>query len=133
MKPLDLRRCKKTSLPWLWILVGALVVVHGCTTTKRTAQLVVDHHVGMVRGAVDIVTGEAEAREKRLAQLRTKLEESRAALSAEQDPQRSLELLKQHIVLQDALIAELLHAQGHHHGCEHAKSDADKKQGEHEH
>lgn len=97
-------------------------------------QLVAEHHVGMARGTVDIINGEAAATEKRVAKLQRKLLESRATLAAEQDPQRSLELLKQHVALQDALLAELLQAHGHHHGSQHGNSgDSTEDEGGHEH
>lgn len=104
--------------PRLGVLLALVLALGACTTTKRTAQLVIDHHVGMARGAWDIVSGKAEEREQRMAKLQVDLEQSRTALATETDPSSQLELLKQHVVLQDALIAELLQ-QGHaHHGGE---------------
>ena len=49
------------------------------------------------------------ARARRVAQLLADLENSRAAVCAEQDQARLLELMKQQVALQDALLAELLH------------------------
>ena len=88
----------------------------GCTTTRRAANLVIEHHVGMARSAVELVTGEAEAREGRIAKLRADLEESRQALEAERDANRQVSLLERHVALQDAMIAELEAAPGHTHG-----------------
>lgn len=86
-----------------WLLTLMAVILTACATTKRAAQLV-------------IVSGKAEEREQRAAKLQADLEQSRTALAAESDPSRQLELLKQHVALQDALISELLQ-QGHgHHG-----------------
>ena len=114
---------------WFFILLGAPLVVGGCTTTKRDVDLVVDHHVGMARGAIDIMSGEAEAREQRVAKLRADLEASQTALAAEQDQGRLIELLKQHVALQDALIADLLQGHGHHHtGPQQAATDSSKRQ-----
>lgn len=48
------------------------------------------------------------ARARRLAQLVADIENSRAALSAERDQGHLLELMKQHVSLQDALVDELL-------------------------
>jgi hypothetical protein len=113
------------------------MVVGACTTTKRAAQLVVDHHVGMARGAIDIMSGEAEAREQRVAKLQADLEASRSALAAEQDQGRLVELLRQHAALQDALVAELLDNHGHHHaghrGGGHQQAQAETKSESPEH
>lgn len=49
------------------------------------------------------------AREQRVAKLHADLQTSRAALTAEQDPGRLIQLLKQQVALQDALLDELLH------------------------
>ena len=98
-------------------LVSALVfslVLGACTTTRRAARLVVDHHVGMARGAMDILSGAAEAREQRVTKLSEELEASRQAIAEEQDQERLVNLLRQHLTLQDALLAELLPAQHHH-------------------
>lgn len=114
-------------------MVGVLTV-SACTTTKRVSQLVIDHHVGMVRGAVDVVTGKAEERAERIAKLRADLEASRAALAAEEDPARVLDLLKAHVQIQDALLAELLHGHrgmGHHHTS--AADAVDGEAGRHDH
>lgn len=112
-------RVRRTD--WLWrrswataVAVGLLAT--GCTTTRRATELVVDHHVGMVRGAFDIVSGAAEEREQRLASLREQMEANRAALDVEQDQGRAVQLLKEHVALQDEMIAELLHGSGGHHG-----------------
>lgn len=88
-----------------------------CATTQRAAQLVVDHHVGMVRGAYDVLTGEAEGREQRRAQLQAELDASLNALATAEDQGQIVDLLRGHVVLQDKLIEELLQ-QGHgsHHG-----------------
>ena len=88
----------------------------GCTTTRRAANLVIEHHVGMARSAAELVTGEAEAREGRIAKLRADLEESRQALEAERDADRRVALLERHVALQDAMIGELEAAPGHAHG-----------------
>ena len=97
------------------VLAATLVA---CTTTKRAVELVVDHHVGMVRGAWDIVSGEAEAQEQRIATVRADLEQSGALLAAEQDQDRLVAQLRQHAALQDALLAELLQGHGGHgHQC----------------
>lgn len=98
------------------LLTLALTVTSGCATSKRAAQLVVDHHVGMARGALDIINGEAEAREQRVARLRAEIDANSTALAAEQDRDRLVDLLKQHVALQDAVVAELLQGSGHHGG-----------------
>lgn len=100
----------------------------GCATTERAVRLVVDHHVGMARGAMDVLSGEAEAREQRVARLQADLSANRTALAAEQDQNRVLELLKQHVSLQDALIAELAPAGGHQHGSQHADAHQNAEQ-----
>jgi hypothetical protein len=100
----------------------------GCATTERAVRLVVDHHVGMARGAMDVLSGEAEAREQRIAKLQVALSATRTALAAEQDQNRMLELLKQHVSLQDALIAELAPAGGHQHGSQHADAHQNAEQ-----
>lgn len=109
---------------WLIIFVVLLIGLAGCTTTERAARMVVDHHVGMVQGAWDIMNGEAEAREQRVAKLQADLETSRAAISAEPDQTRLLDLLKQHVVLQDALVAELMQGHGHHGAHQQAKAQS---------
>jgi len=112
-------------------VVGAVLLLAGaagCTTARRASYLVVDHHLGMVHGAMDIMSGEAEARDERIGKLRSDLEASRAALATEQDQDRAIELLSQHVALQDALLAEMLGSHGQH-GCgghkrgEHAESE----------
>lgn len=121
-----------------WGLTAALalsVALGACTTTRRTAQLVIDHHVGMARGGWDILTGKAEEREQRAAKLQADLEQSRAALATESDLTRQVELLRQHVALQDALISELLQ-QGHgQHGGGHqqAKTENSGEPTTHEH
>ncbi len=112
----------RANLVRMGMLFSALLAVpmalSGCTTAKRAAHLVVDHHVGMAQGAADIMSGEAEAREQRLAKLRADLEASQSALALEQDQGRLVELLKQHVALQDALVAEILPVHGGHgHQC----------------
>ena len=52
------------------------------------------------------------AREQRVARLQADLESSRMALSAELKEARVLELFKQHLALQDTLVAEILRARG---------------------
>ncbi|MBI4518078.1 MAG: hypothetical protein HY699_19920 [Deltaproteobacteria bacterium] len=122
-------------------LVGALSL-SGCATTKRAVYLVVDHHVGMARGAFDILNGEAEAREQRVTKLQADLKQSRAALQAEQDQDRLLAQLRQHVALQDALVAEMVpghgghayHCGGHQQG--HAESEGEtpnEQQERHQH
>jgi len=106
--------------PWFAAAVAGAVAVTACTTTKRAARLVIDHHVGMAQGAMDIVTGKAEERAQRLATLQAALEANRTALAAEQNPARVLDLLKTHVQIQDALIADLL--QGHHGGHQHTQA-----------
>jgi hypothetical protein len=102
------------------------VLFGGCTTTKRAAQLVVNHHVGMARGAIDILSGEAEAREQRVERLRADLQASSLVIATEEDPARLLHLLRQHVALQDALLSELLPAAGHHqHGRERSQIEND--------
>lgn len=112
------------------LLIALAVALGACTTTKRAAQLVVDHHVGMARGALDIVSGKAEEREQRVAKLRADLDASGSALAAEQEQARLVELLKQHVALQDALVAELLQAHGHHHDGGHQHTQAETTQAE---
>ena len=109
--------------------VAVVLGLGGCTTTKRAAQLVIDHHVGMAQGAIDVVSGKAEEREQRLAQLHADLEQNSAALAVESDQSRKLELLEQHVALQDALIGELMQ-QGHAHHAAHQQAQADSKNGE---
>ncbi len=113
---------------WLLAPLALAIVLGGCTTTKRAAQLVVDHHVGMARGAIDIMSGKAEERAQRVAKLRADLEASRSALAAEQDQGRLVELLKQHVALQDALVGELLEGHGHHHGGSQQQARAENKE-----
>ncbi len=111
----------------LWFTLAVLAALSSCTTARRAAGLVIDHHVGMARQAVEVVSGKAEEREKRIAALRSQLEASRAAIASEEDPQRLIARLKEHVVLQDALLAEL--SGGHHgHGCgmEHAHAGTEK-------
>jgi hypothetical protein len=100
----------ETGLAAMALAVGVL----GCTTTKRAAQLVIDHHLGMARGAIDILNGKAEEREQHLAQLQSDLAANNATLASEADQGRQLELLREHVALQDALIAELMQS-GHGH------------------
>ena len=108
------------------VAVTTVLALGGCTTTKRAAQLVIDHHVGMAQGAIDIMTGKAEEREQRVASLRRELGDNATALAAESDQSRQLELLKQHVVLQDALIAELMQGHGGHGGG-HQQASAESK------
>jgi hypothetical protein len=125
---------RRYSRAGLLVLVGSLLL-GGCATTRRAVDLAIDHHVGMARGAYDILTGEAEAREQRVAKLQADMEANRAALEAEQDQGRLVELLKQHAALQDALLAELLQHRGHHQYAHvQAKGETDAGQSEsHEH
>ncbi len=120
-----MRACKlETRKQGIYVLMAVLAIgFTGCATTKRAAQLAVDHHVGMVQGAWDIVSGEAEAREQRLAMLRTELEANRARIEAEPDPGRAVDLLKQQVALQDTLIAELMCGGHHGHGQQHARAE----------
>lgn len=111
-----------------WPLIALAAALAACATTRRATQLVVDHHVGMARGAIDIMSGKAEEREQRVAKLRADLEVSRVALATEQDQSRLVELLKQHVALQDALVEELLEGHGHHHGESHQQARAETKQ-----
>ncbi len=92
---LDPLRHLRRGIVWLLSALALPMVFGGCATTERATRLVVDHHVGMARGAMDIMTGEAEAREQRVAKLRAELDGSRAALAAEQEQGRLVELLKQ--------------------------------------
>ncbi len=69
----------------------------------------------MAREAMDLMSGEAEAREQRIAQLRRELDPNQAVLAAENDQDHLIELLKHHVALQDALIAELRQGHGHDH------------------
>ena len=110
------------------LLALALTVTSGCATSKRAAQLVVDHHLGMARGALDIINGEAEAREQRVAKLRAEIDANGAALAAEQDRDRLVDLLRQHVALQDALVAELLQGHGHHGSHQQAQADTSTEQ-----
>jgi hypothetical protein len=110
------------------VLALALTVTSGCATSKRAAQLVVDHHIGMARSALDIINGEAEAREQRVAKLRAEIDANSTALAAEQDRDRLVDLLKQHVTLQDALVAELLQGNGHHGGHQQAQADTTSEQ-----
>lgn len=128
-------QCSKAHGGWLVALFVAFAAWSGCTTTERAARMVVDHHIGMVQGAVDIMNGEAEAREQRVAKLQADLERSRAALTAEQDQTQLVELLRQHLVLQDALVAELMQGHGAHGGHRQAKADdpGGEQLGEHQH
>ncbi len=48
------------------------------------------------------------SRAGRVRKLEADLERSRAALSTEQDHTRLMKLMKQHVLLQDALLAELI-------------------------
>jgi hypothetical protein len=50
-----------------------------------------------------------DARERRVVKLQVGLEVSRSAVSVELKEARLVELFKQHLALQDALLAELLH------------------------
>ena len=107
------------------VLIGVLAVgLNACATTKRAAQLAIDHQLGMVQGAWDIVTGEAESREQRIAKLHTDLETNRARIDVEQDQGRSVDLLRQQMLLQDALVAELMHSGHQGHGQQHASAEA---------
>jgi hypothetical protein len=106
---------------WLNSALMFSLVLGACTTTRRATQLVVDHHLGMARGAMDILSGEAEAREQRVTKLSEELEASRQAIAEEQDQERLVNLLRQHMTLQDALLAELLPGQ-HHHQHRHKQS-----------
>lgn len=116
------------------LLTLALTVTSGCATSRRAAQLVVDHHIGMARSALDIINGEAEAREQRVAELRAEIDANSTALAAEQDRDRLVDLLKQHVALQDALVAELLQRHGHHGGHQQAQADTSTEQTQpHEH
>lgn len=116
------------------LLTLALTGTSGCATSQRAAQLVVDHHIGMARGALDIINGEAEAREQRVARLRAEIDANRTELAAEQDRDRLVDLLKQHVTLQDALVAELLQGIGHHGGHQQAQADTSTEQTKpHEH
>lgn len=113
-----------TGLSLLALTAGVV----GCTTTKRAAQVVIDHHLGMAQGAMDIMSGKAEEREQRVAKLQADLEHNRGALAAAPDAARKLELLEQHVALQDALIAELMQGHGHHGSQQHAKADSEEGQ-----
>jgi hypothetical protein len=114
-------------------VVGALAFA-ACTTTERAARLVIDHHVGMAQGAMDIMSGKAEEREQRVEKLQADLDSNRVALNAEQDQGRLVELLKQHVVLQDALVAELMQGHGQHGGGhQHAAAKADGGADAHQH
>lgn len=110
------------------LLTLALTVTSGCATSQRAAQFVVDHHIGMARGALDIISGEAEAREQRVAKLRAEIDANSTALAAEQDRDRLVDLLRQHVALQDALLAELLQGNGHHGGQQQAQADTSTEQ-----
>lgn len=105
------------------LLTLALTVTSGCATSKRAAQLVVDHHVGMARSALDIISGEAEAREQRVAKLRAEIDANSTDLAAEEDRDHLVDLLKQRVALQDALLDELLQGHGHHGGHQQAQAD----------
>ena len=91
----------------------ASAMVAGCATTERAAQLVVDHHIGMARAAIDVLSGEAEARQQRIGHLQAEMKAGGDAIATEQDPTRLIELLKRQVAWQGALIAELQHAGGH--------------------
>ena len=139
MKGMERRKgLRPSEVTWLGLAATLAVVatLGACTTTKRAAQLVIDHHVGMVRGGWDIVSGKAEEREQRMAKLQADIAQSQTELASESDPTRQLELLKQHVALQDALIAELLE-QGHsHHGGGHQQAkteNGDEQPTPHEH
>ena len=109
---------------WLLATLALSIALGACTTSKRAAQLVIDHHLGMAQGAMDIMSGKAEEREQRVATLQANLEASRAAVAAEQDQGRLLERLKEHAALQDALIAEIMQGHGQHGGHQHAQAEA---------
>lgn len=104
------------------VLLGMAVLVlassgaHGCTTARRAGKLVVDHHVGMARGAVEVLTGEAEERERKIAGLQAELASSRERLQGEQDPEQLVESLRRHVLLQDELLGLLLRSHHEHHG-----------------
>ncbi|MFI5396024.1 MAG: hypothetical protein ACHQ9S_10865 [Candidatus Binatia bacterium] len=116
------------------VSVAVAAALGACTTTERAARLVIDHHLGMAQGAIDIMSGEAEAREQRVAKLQADLEASRLAVATEQDQDRLVELLKQHVVLQDALVAELKQGHGQHGGGhQHAAAQADGGADAHQH
>ncbi len=122
---------ERKVLPGMGLSLLALALtggVLGCTTTKRAAQLVIDHHVGMAQGAMDIMSGKAEEREQRLAKLQADLEHNRTALATAADEARKVELLEQHVALQDALIAELMQGHGHHGGQQHASAESGDEQ-----
>ena len=51
------------------ILLGTAA---GCATTRDMGRTVVDHHVGMVHRAKQVLTGEARERERRLATMRAR-------------------------------------------------------------
>jgi hypothetical protein len=107
---------KPTPSPFRTWLVATLVLpifLSACTTANRAAQLVVQHHVRMVSGAIDVLSGETEAREQRLEHLYAELEASGLAIAAEQDQWRLLDQLRRHVALQDALLSELLPAASH--------------------
>jgi len=55
-----------TGSLWLAAVVLAATALAGCAATRRAAGLVMDHHVGMARYAVDVVSGKAEEREQRM-------------------------------------------------------------------
>ncbi len=108
-------------------VVAALSLLSGCATAGRVTRVVVDHHVGMFMHAKDVLSGEASARAERIAALREKLKDSRAAIDSEVDPEspeRSVELLRRHIELQDALLAELEAKHGHGGGHHSASSSS---------
>jgi len=81
----------------------------------------------MVRGAADILSGTAEEREKRLSELLAKRDGGRERLEAESDPGRLAELLREHVAIQDDIIAELMASghQRHHGGCPHHQAEKD--------
>ncbi len=105
------------------VCAAAAASLASCAPTQRAARLVIDHHIGMAQGAMDIVSGKAEEREQRVAQLQSDLEKNRVALSAEQDQTRLIDLLKEHVALQDALIGELMQGHGQHGAHQQAKAD----------
>ncbi len=117
------------AVPLALTLAALASALPGCATAGRTTDLVVEHHVGMVRGAVDIISGAAQQREKRLSELLDERDKSRERLQAESDPARLAERLREHVAIQDEIITELMagghgghhgtcphHKEGHHHG-----------------
>ncbi len=101
--------------------VAALALVPffaGCTTARRTTGVIVDHHVGMVRDAADVMSGAAEEREKRFGELLDKLNQDRESLKSETEVGALARHLRQHVEIQDEVIAALM-ARSHkgHHNC----------------